>query len=172
MVDAKISAGEPAYVNGERETVQVFDRPGSWVGLDCPANLGRRISGGGEQCSAIATLGPRRRHSDTHSTRVARLRPELIGRSADFHFNDMLMAIVPEGNCLSGQLPTIEREQTGVGRISGEPGDGDVKNRLPVAVVDFEGRPRSRQTGCQPQAVAFQVHAQQSLDQQPVHPAG
>ena len=34
MVNAKISAGEPAYVNGERETVQVFDRPGSWVGLD------------------------------------------------------------------------------------------------------------------------------------------
>jgi len=74
--------------------------------------------------------------------------------SADFHFDDMLMAIVPEGNGASGYFLSIEGEQIRVGRIGGESGDGDVINRLPAAVVDFAGGPRFRLSA---KAMAVQI---------------
>ena len=78
--------------------------------------------------------------------RVLATRSELIEPSADFHFDGMLLTIVPEGNCLSGYFLSIEGQQILVGRISGEPGDRDVINGLAVAVMDFTGRPAFRQT--------------------------
>src|ERR1039458_3688529 len=44
-------------------------------------------------------------------------------------------------------------------------------NGLPVAVVDFIGRPAFRQTGSQTQLISREVHAQQRFDEQPIHPA-
>src|ERR1039458_5858335 len=92
--------------------------------------------------------------------------------SADPDFDGVLMAIVEEGNCLPGYCLPVNREQIFAGRISGEADDGDVIDRLPVAVVDLETCPSLRHAGGQAQLSALQVRAQQGFDQQPVHPAG
>ena len=56
----------------------------------------------------------------------------------------MLAAVVHQRDRFPGQFLSVEGELVRVGRISDEPGDGDVINGLPVAVVDFVGRPAFR----------------------------
>src|SRR5665811_206634 len=82
----------------------------------------------------------------------------------------MLTAVVHQGNRFPGQFLSVEGELICAGRISGEPADRYMINGLPVAVVDFAGRPTFRQTGSQTQLISREVHAQQSFDEQPIHP--
>ena len=53
----------------------------------------------------------------------------------------------------------------------GVPGDGDVINRVPVAIVNLVGRPACRKARNQTQLISLQFHAQKCFDQEPVHPA-
>ena len=41
---------------------------------------------------------------------------------------------------------------------------------LPIAIVDGERAPLPRHAGCQAQLIAFQIHAEQGFEQEPIHP--
>ena len=73
----------------------------------------------------------------------------------------MFPAVVGQGNRLRGQFGSVEKEPVRLAGIHGLPGDGDVVNGLPVAVVDFVALPAFRQTRGQTQLIAFEVHAEQ-----------
>ena len=62
-------------------------------------------------------------------------------RTPDFQFHEMLTAVVHQGDRFHGQFFSVEKELIRVGRISREPADRYMINGLPVAVVDFAGRP-------------------------------
>ena len=62
-------------------------------------------------------------------------------------FDEMLNVVICQWERFNGKVLSIKGEQVRAGRICGEPADGNVINRLPVAVVDFKGRPRFRHTG-------------------------
>src|ERR1035437_7569119 len=90
-------------------------------------------------------------------------------RTPDFQFHEMLTAVVHQGDRFHGKFFSVEKELICAGRISREPADRYMINGLPVAVVDFVGRPAFRQTGSQTQLISREVHAQQGFDQQPIH---
>jgi hypothetical protein len=56
----------------------------------------------------------------------------------------MLAAVVHQGNRFHGKFYSVEKELIRFACIRGKPGDGDVINSLPVAVMDFIGRPAFR----------------------------
>ena len=62
-------------------------------------------------------------------------------RTPNFQFHEMLTAIVHQGDRFPGQFLSVEKELICAGRISDEPADRYMINSLPVAVVDFAGRP-------------------------------
>ena len=101
-----------------------------------------------------------------------RLSPRWGERRTDSRFDCMFAAVVPEGNCLSRYLLSIERKQGRIGRIGGEPRDGDVVEGLPVAVTKFEGGPGFRHLGGQPQLIPLEVYAKQGFNEQSIHPTG
>ena len=58
----------------------------------------------------------------------------------------MVAVVVLQGNRVPGHLVAVQGHLTGARQARGEPGEGDVIVRLPIAVVDGGGGPGLRQT--------------------------
>lgn len=70
----------------------------------------------------------------------------LISPVANFQFDEMLAAIIHQGNGFFSQFFAIEKELIRLGSIGCQTADGDVENSLAVAVMDFTDHPAFRQT--------------------------
>ena len=78
-------------------------------------------------------------------TTLRKCQDALIFRGAhripDLQFHGVLTAVVHQGDCWRGKFFSVEKELVHIDRTSREPGDADVIDGLPVAVMNFAGGP-------------------------------
>ena len=87
----------------------------------------------------------------------------------------MFPTVVHQGNRLAVLPDAVHRQPRAATLFTTFAGtglhDGDVVDRLPVAVVDLQRIPVRRQAGRDMQPVRFQPQAEEGFDDEPVQPA-